>query len=554
MAIQFDNANNATSNVASNAAAGNGAAEQNRPTFGGAAPQGATTMAGAPSVSIFAAVNSQQRWNNGLNPAAQQFLNDFEEAIKYINEQRQVGSKWAYEMVKLTMPAEARVAMIDGYAVPLIFSEFVNNTGVVFASVKQAYESIHQLRPSFKKILNPLIITKDDYQNGRAFAYGYAAQIISMTEGTGVTAESLKEARLEVHDVPSEYDAAYAVMNPHKDQLRADVKLTVYAVPKAFQKAPNLINNEAAMYNANTDVMTPIATVGVYTEWFRAPAQQGFKYQPVVHISEISSVFKSTELLGLILVQAIKVLRERAWDLPYRNFGTKDANGNVINVGNLFVNADGSLWSMTTPDEYVKTKQSSFLEPLFVIDVTLGRFMVSGLAELIGDINTQVNTINTMIGACDAQYAAENDPGLITPIQRWYRGFYNHGSKVIDTANIDYLTEITKTPKLAATLEELLNTKGPDAMMAGAYLEAQKRCEDSSVFYYHVTTVALSASLMTALEAGLQKWVALTGFNNLAPQTNVGFLTNLAASQNQIFNGSGQTAVGGYNPGSWMFR
>ena len=91
-------------------------------------------------------------------------------------------------------------------------------------------------------------------------------------------------------------------------------------------------------------------------------------------------------------------------------------------------------------------------------------------------------------------------------------------------------------------------------MMAGAYLEAQKRCEDSSVFYYHVTTVALSASLMTALEAGLQKWVALTGFNNLAPQTNVGFLTNLAASQNQIFNGSGQTAVGGYNPGSWMFR
>lgn len=469
-----------------------GLAGATRPNVNADAPE--TTMSFYETVGGFGLASD-------LSDKGKEFLNIIDAAM----EDKNFASKynWKIEVLGLSVINDSRAIIVNNKAVILIMSE-TNQTNENFPTIRferKAVDEITRLRPGTQTLMT-LVITPEDYNRASRFATYIKNLFVIVNRGQGLTLGMIrKDTIFSFADDQDSYERAYAEINPHAIPLRHDLCLTIYMQPKnRFNNGYGQGTSEADVYNRDDQSdRKSFATIGGYVEFIKDNAY-GYKYMPVVHISEISARYPDEALIPLFLIIATKrFITARTWQMPYRQM-RNDCHGNAVNLGALFPDGNGGRWTITRQEDFDKTIVSSFYDAQIVLDITEGRAMIPGLMMYTlpdGNVITKILQLYANTIGASIPMPTVSPFSLECP---FYRGYYSFGSTKLDSANIDFLTEYIKRPNKASECEKLLVQKANPAERA-----AEDREFESDVkFYYRTYVIGLDPKLLIDLDTTMQ--------------------------------------------------
>lgn len=448
------------------------------------------------------------------------------------------------KIVQLAQPNDTHAFISNNHAVILIMAE--SNIGnpdyPVVAREEIAAEDLRRIRPDVV-ILKIVVVDTNDYGKAANYASAIRNMFLYKFSPIPVSLASLtKDGTLSISDNDVEYMEAYRKLSPHAVPLRHDLTLVIYNQPRFNQNIYQFNNmNECDRFleqARNTAGRTPLATIGGYVEFVRVNSYAGVvSYLPVIHISEIQSAVTADELLSVYLVFAVKRwFSDNMWQSYYRNCKV-DGHGNVTNIGYLIPDGAGGRCKITSDDNFNHTIFKYFKPAQIVLDVVEGRFSLPGLWKLSeSDVNVVNEVIHSYVSFMNnniAPYASTTAPYFITDVN--YRGIYQYGNKVMDTAYIDFMNEYPRHPSDAIRCEKLLLRKATPELA----IKDQMEWEPDMKLLYRTEVVGFNPTYIGWLEANMP----LLSLANTTQQT--GYACTDALVQNADNWGTyGKTPVG----------
>ena len=522
----------------------------------GAVNSGATVHAqpnvnGAPDVTSVAELMQMFDAPSGISAEGSKFLAEIAENLTDSVRNSKNGAWSDIQIVQLAQPNDTHAFISNNYAVILIMAE--SNIGnpdyPVIAREEIAAEDLRRIRPDVV-ILKIVVVDTNDY--GKAANYASAIRNIFLYKFSPIhvsLASLTKDGTLSISDNDAEYMDAYRKLSPHAVPLRHDLTLVIYNQPRFNQNLYQFNNmNECDRFleqARNTTGRLPLATIGGYVEFVRVNSYAGVvSYLPVIHITEIHSAIIADELLSVYLVFAVKRwFSDNMWQSFYRNCKA-DGHGNVTNIGYLIPDGAGGRCKITSDDNFNHTIFKYFKPAQVVLDVVEGRFSLPGIWKLTQSepqaVNEVINSYVAFMNNGIAPYASNSAPYFITDVN--YRGIYQYGNKVMDTAYIDFMNEYPRHPSDAIRCEKLLLRKATPELA----VKDQKEWEPDMKLLYRTEVVGFNPTYIGWLEANMP----LLSLANTTQQT--GYACTDALVQNADNWGTyGKTPVGaaGYYQG-----
>ncbi len=280
----------------------------------------------------------------------------------------------------------------------------------------------------------------------------------------------------------------------------------------------------------NTDqVSVPIVAVGAFTDFIGPvldPNDGTMKYQPIVRISSISSLYPAigSILLGLTVAEDL-FLKKAGWTQPYKQF-TKGSP----NLGNFHDVEDSSdlyhITDSTVMDRFVLTRMHS---PILALDVTMGRDRIPEMF-LFGE---QSKGYNTIIGrACQffETTAPKFSGSAFSTLGVGYTGIYeqNDGKKS-DTRDFTYLETVAKMGAIDESVKYALTNYSMDPSARTSVVQA---FASASKLFYETATVAISTEFL----AWIGSSVADSGLRLIDPNTSSISPAKTSFGDDQIFS------------------
>lgn len=512
---------------------------------------------GAPSVSDdlfyrFSAMSS------ALSLAASNFIAALTNGLKKADED--AANPLGIEIIKLNSPNETRVVIAKGVAIPFVLAEYCPAYGsCTFMAATQENPKnndvnnvIRALRKDVKYIHPATVITTADYARGEHFA-NWTLRVLSVAiEGVKATKRLFRGKHFEIHYSAQEYDAMYEVLCPHAQQLRADIKLTVWVTDNNVDQRRQP-DDELALYQKQAQ-STCIACIGLYTDFIEQEltdhgdiTRKVVMNRPVVYVSDRNYLVPSDSFDYLIAGQLLnQFIQNNFWAMPYTSLADKDVHGNTRDIGNLFLDDKGRPWKCGDFENLRKTLNSSFLKPVMYFCLNEGRALPYGLirtdssdekvvASIIKDISEIVDV--------DIKYDPSSAIKPVTTREVRYRGFYQFANSQLDSDYIDTLTQTAKTGARSELVRQLglskLNVPLP-------LMTVQRQLEPSVQYYYRTLAQIIDPELLDILSCELAKVVGMNNMNQGTPLVNVGAYANDAERYARYSNPSYTSNVSYY--------
>lgn len=498
------------------------------------------SFSGAPSVgsdlfSRFSAIR------NTLTGGALDFLNEVQNTL---NNSR-LAQTGKIEVVRLVKPQEAHVFIYKNYAVPFVFEEYVRECGsCVFmaATIKttpaelseDVFTQLHRVRPDVEPVSLPVVIAREDYSRGVNFGQWLEAMFTFRAMPEQFTCEKLfRGKRLEIHDNEAEYDAVYDMLCPHKTQLRADVKLTFW-LTDANRPRNNQDTSERRLYQVQSQDQC-VGCMGLVTDFIdqrKLPRRDPMTGDPIMpfkavtYVSDINLAIPSATL-GYLLIARAKplILQNRIWLNPYLTGMDIDAHDKHRAITALMTDAEGKILVNPSADQcrefidkFVDTRTQ------ILVELNEGRALAYRADRSDSDnratMDSIIKDVEEFLGTQANFQPSIGMRKVIDDAEVKYRGFYYFGNKVLDTDNIDALTEICKSGIDGEEIIALRNAKTSDPERL---MEAQRRIESSANirYLYRTAVQEIDPNLLTFIDNVASAYLGPSYFNQMRPEVDI---------------------------------
>lgn len=322
-------------------------------------------------------------------------------------------------MAELILFADALPSISTGRGIPLPKSSHMKDA---MAAYMQAYPT-SQVRSS-------TIIARTDYGRSQQMASTLLCNFRAATE------------KCSIRDLGG--DVQYVINADHEGALSFIAQQSPHAVP-AYSTIGLTISTEqrlsagGLMYgqNRSNSVLTTVAAATAYVEFikFPDPATGFMKYQPVVRISEMSTILPHPIVAYTLLVAAAdKFIINNGWREPYMRCMKGD-----LNIGNLDVDPDNAnqRYFAQNPTIVNQFIVQNCTQPVLSIDILDGRSripIVSQFSDATPDgVANMIRSISNMFNV----QIAESNPFIAFGYS--HVGTYAVHNQVYDTRRINYL-------------------------------------------------------------------------------------------------------------------
>lgn len=411
---------------------------------------------------------------SGLSAAGADFINALIDDLSNATKNNSNPYWTGISVLRLPTPKDSIAVVRKNHAIILIMAEsnVVNSHYPVVNKEKLAIDATVKLIDGCV-VDEVIVISPDDYGRVAHWSASIRSLFSAIFNPVKATTAMFDNVFISVSDNPNDFERAFAALSPHGVPLRHDLTLVIYGQNRNNQNRqnPNQYAVESRDYwnSAEEQERIPLAAVSGYVEFVRdiASLNADYKFYPVVHINEVVTLFADGRLLPLCISYATKYwIIGKTW-LSYYSANTLDAHGNGVNIGYLFPDGNGGRCRITSNDSFIKTVYSQFHPAQLVIDVPEGRFRCTSLAKYS---TNRTETRNEVINDyCEffglngnpnqPRYdsSISGEPYAVSHVR--YSGFYMYGNKVLDIANIDFMSEYPRHPEDAAKCENLLFRK-----------------------------------------------------------------------------------------------
>lgn len=461
-------------------------------------------------------------------------------------------NKLNIDVFGLNNPRDSVAVMNGNDAVVLVFDE--SNASTVEQPTSHydqtAKTDLLRVKPE-ARLIKFIVVTKEDYPKVSVMA-NYICTLFKCAMNTADVSnlgiDSLKNMNFSYSENAADYEDANRYLNPHGTLLRHDMCLTIYATSKNHQPQYGWQQENQRYYADTNNDRIVIGAIGAYVEFVKQD-MNSYKFYPIIHISEITTHIPVENLIPVFLSLAVrKFLLEETWWTQYASLG----NGNKINIGNLVpftgqsANAKDApqRWFCANQADLMKMKNEYLYPAQVVMDVTQGRASILGIEQYA--INPEI--VSQSVIASFNKYMTT--PLMLEPSDRcmlgapFYRGTFPYGTKVLDSAHIDFLMEYSKCPANGVNLEKLMYQQALPSVKANELKEVEPEVK----MLYRTDTVMLPVRLMNILNQQLSV-LNYAGFNGMAGLFNTsiyGVNANLWAN---VMNNN----FYGYNNGFYPF-
>lgn len=519
--------------------------------------------------------NNFQNFNSGKAPSLLSINNMLgsysalsQEGTDYVKTIKDSLTEWAkssqypmkFDFIDLVNPVDTFVVMFGNKAIIMVFAESHPGSATQPTSHldRAAVNELRKVRPE-AELLKFLVIHKSDYSKANVMATCLRNTFINgsnmIEDMTRINLDSLTNANFSYSDSQEDFEAAYRQLSPHSVPLRHDFALTIY-ISDIQRRRNDFGLTEADRYydESSGNGSRPICTISGYVEWVRI-SPDCYKFVPTIHISEIATHLSNEVLIPLWwTVFTNKVMMTDTWFNIYRSsIGPKK-----INLGNLvpYVNTNGdknapTRWILQNQQDFDRFRKDYCCTPVVVLDITQGRMSPVGIEKytLTGKCANIMNEIvNNM-----ARYSRVNlqftQNDIIAPAAPYYRGVYQYGDKLYDTAYIDFLSEVSRTPANAIELETRLMQLPDYPHRTAQYL---KEIHPDAQFLYRTDTVILPPSLTKTLTNQLSS-MNFGGMQTMNNMFNIGVYNTASQQWGNIQNNSVYSPYNGFNPFSQFY-
>lgn len=476
------------------------------------------------------------------------------EGTEYIRQlQEFVKSKTAYdvkfEIHTMGFPAESQciICQKGGHktGIVLVFDEAITKMGQNIPSVAIQMNAHAQFKSMFPDatLLQLVVITRHDYPKVRAMGSNVINALIGVNKDD-LTVDSLKNYKIELVPNVTQVKSFIEKMSGHGVLDRMDFGFLINCV------SPNVkMDGNKSFFNQTQDDHSTLAAVSGYTTFIRNnvmyPATpqnpSGCKFFPVVHISSIVTPVQVYGMLGLIIpLAAMSFLDNRQWEAPFKQFGGKSQ----INLGNLMPGQNGQPYELNNLQEFELFKASYLENPVLVLDVSMGRFMVPGLAG-VGMQATENNKVDydfelkkaiarflktDVVSLAGGDSVANMPLGQLAATE--YTGTVGMNGTCLDSRYADYLNLMIHNGTQMARLSDLLQPSNNPDLIANLIREF---CPDLDLQYF-THRLILNPYLVNTAKAYLQGQVRIISPDAGNNFVNMSLYSNAARDYQQGAN------------------
>lgn len=495
-------------------------------------------------------------------PRITTMLNDYamssglsSDAMAYVEEIRKILSDSArrrsvIEMKQLNQPNGSVLFYQGTVGIVLTFSEAIR--GVDPAAPKAstnvtAAMACRRLMGDDFKLLNIVIVDRYSYDRAVHMANYISVNIEAVTDKniSEFVIDDLVKSRFTIDNEVTNVQRFLNDNSPHSIPTRADIGFTLN------MKVENPDYNQMGPGQRRPDHYVPIMGCGAYVEIIkRADDYQGgtVRFQPIVHITEITSVIPMVKILPIIISVAADIFIVKGlWKNQFAYFEEDKPN-----LGNLIVHPEtGKPWFAKSVKEREEFIQSYVDKPALAIDVVEGRCRIPGIEKYANPANAAdiIRDYSDFIGL---EIPMDN-----VPCKRVYSeivGIVAQGSKRVDSRCVDYLTTVPymqTNPRLV----ELLNRNNES--MSRADLIQDIMSEFDRLYVNHVCI--FNTQLIEALSSEIGRMLNLMVSFDTLNTIDMGYIdqqagafgsgiASVTSSMNQY--NRNQFNPNWYNPGS----
>ena len=486
-----------------------------------------------------------------ISPEGTQYIRQLQEFVK-----SKTTYEGTFEIHTMGFPAESQCIIYNRHGkrtgIVLVFDEAITKMGQNIPSVAIQMNAHAQFKTMFPgaKFLQLVVVTRHDYPKVRAMGSNIVNALIGVNKDN-LTVDSLKGYRIELVPNVTQVRSFIEKMSGHGVPDRMDFGFLINCVSPSTK-----VDGTRNFFNQTQDDHSTLAAVSGYTTFIRNnimyPATpqnpSGCKFFPVVHISSIVTPVQVYGMLGLIIpLAAMSFLDNGQWEAPFKQFGGKGQ----VNIGNLMPGQNGQPYEITTLQEFELFKASYLENPVLVLDVSMGRFMVPGLAGVgmqasegnATDYDLELrNAIAKFLKVNLSQLVGENAP--ITPLGQLaateYTGTIGMNGAYTDSRYADYLNLMIHNGTQMARLTDLLQPSNNPDLLANLVREF---CSDLDLQYF-THRLILNPILVNAAKAQLQLQVRILNPDAGNSLVNMGLYSNAARAYQESANaGRGYTTV-----------
>lgn len=363
-----------------------------------------------------------------------------------------------FEVRTLSYPPESLAIISGNVGICLLFSEAIRRDDnlPVSAMTRNVLTTFNEQVGTKVRMVNTIVVTPADYDRAAVMAAHIINALNSLTEAaiSNMDIRSLQNFPLEISTNPDTYDNFNAKYNPHGVAARADITLTISAsIPRK-----NTRGDANLFSQAEIDTKIDVASIGAYTIFSATNDNGVLKYQPEIHISEITSPIMTEGMIPLLLSLATDCLiTNQFWKFQFSDLGGQ----HHPNIGNLVNDtATGQPWRATNLQERDEFIKRNCTPPILFLDVVEGRARIPGLERyslpewyphIIDDYNRFL---------CAAEGSPEFTPRSAAPgLISWreYLGTFQSGSELMDSRWVDFLSVMVHRSTERVSCERLLN-------------------------------------------------------------------------------------------------
>ena len=284
---------------------------------------------------------------------------------------------------KLTTPSNAVVLERRGKAVLLVPKETVNVSDItpVTTVFKKAMETYKTMTGSKAELLQPIVISPEDYDNCNQMTACISNMLVANTspEFTTATLDSLLRAQ------HGEAQSSFVVSVAKDDVTKALNQLYPHATKPYWTYGAAVYlrgksdNNNATKnyYEAGNQENVCIAVMTAYNETIaQSGVMDAAKFLPVVHISSMISVIPRFSMSALLLAMATDIfLRNGLYKVQYMPVSKEQPN-----IGKLLRDpSSGQLKFADNMGARDKILAENFLPPALALDIQFGTYNLPGL-------------------------------------------------------------------------------------------------------------------------------------------------------------------------------
>jgi len=457
----------------------------------------------------------------------------------------------------LTQPNDSLAIVNSGYAVVLIMAEsnYNNDDYPVIHCNEIAAESLGSIYPGIKPI-SFIVIAPEDYGRAVNFATFIRNLFVAVLDPRHATIDTLTNSILTFSDNPKDYEDALLKLSPHAVPFRHDSCLTIYSQKRQQNNYNNQTNwfvpeNENYFKSAANQNRKPIACISAWYETYKvSPDPSNYNIGITIHINIESSLI-ADELIPVYINIAIKrFMLNDAWKLYFQN-SPFNAHGDRINLGHLFPDGKGGRFEFTTIEGFNATLNELVNNVQVVLDIPEGRARLPGLWKYLSnksDVKAEIINDFARFNKGSVQpYTSSNLPYTRYEGCTQYRGTYQFGNTMLDTANIDYLNEYPRHPDDALKCEKLLLKKINPILT----VQDQKQFESSMRLLYTVDSVAIHPDFYSWMDKCMPQLNGLSPVQSNGLANVNGAMANGAAWNQFIkqgqYNYSGGATVNAFN-------